>query len=379
MDGPDRRAERQENPAFTLATAPLADAQRDQFREHADAIRRHKESVDHGERGGEPPTCRRCLLRDATLDSVAPVLQANPRGVLLASEELDSWLQSFTRFSGGKATDRPRWLTLYGGRMLVVDRKAGGTIAVGRAAASLCGTIQPGVFSSAMTTETKSSGLTSRILLAMPPRKPRRWSDATVGADTRDRYRGCVLGLLRLDFDPDGEPVPLPLTPEALSYYQLFYNAFGERIDSTLDGDTRAVLGKLEGAALRLALVSELASAADPAATTTVGLEAVQAGVRLAEWFASEADRINGVLGVRDRAKSDRDLVDMVRRRDDSAITPRDLRRWNGRRFPTAEVAEAALDELVSAGVGTWEDRPAGPSGGRPTRRFRITTPPEPA
>ena len=274
------------SPAFTLATAPLADAQRDQFREHADALRRHKEAVDHGERGGEPPTCRRCLLGDATLDSVAPVLQANPRGVLLASEELDSWFQSFTRFTGGKATDRPRWLTLYGGRMLVVDRKSGGTIAVGRAAASLAGTIQPGVYSAAMSDVNKASGLASRILLAMPPRKPRRWSDATVGADTRDRYRGCVLGLLRLDFGPDEEPVPLPLNPEALSYYRVFYNAFGERIDSTLDGDTRAVLGKLEGAALRLALVHELASATDPAAVTTVGLGAVQAGVMMAEWFA---------------------------------------------------------------------------------------------
>jgi len=35
---------------------------------------------------------------------------------------------------------------------------------------------------------------------------------------------------------------------------------------------------------------------------------------------------------------------------------------------PTAKIAEAALDSLVSAGLGLWRETPAGTQGGRPAR-----------
>jgi hypothetical protein len=51
----------------------------------------------------------------------------------------------------------------------------------------------------------------------------------------------------------------------------------------------------------------------------------------------------------------------------------KDLQRSNQRKYPTAEHAEAALDELVALELGAWADRPAGPKGGRPTRCFVLS------
>jgi hypothetical protein len=52
--------------------------------------------------GGEepkPPPRLTCLLDDLTLAVVAPTLRDNPRGALVAKDELASWLGSFGQFS----------------------------------------------------------------------------------------------------------------------------------------------------------------------------------------------------------------------------------------------------------------------------------------
>jgi hypothetical protein len=62
--------------------------------------------------------------------------------------------------------------------------------------------------------------------------------------------------------------------------------------------------------------------------------------------------------------------VELVQRHGGSA-TARDLMR-SCRAYPTAEIAEQALAELVQAGLGRWEDAGRTAQGGRPTRRLVL-------
>jgi hypothetical protein len=48
------------------------------------------------------------------------------------------------------------------------------------------------------------------------------------------------------------------------------------------------------------------------------------------------------------------------------------LQRSNSRKYPAAEAAEAALETLVSDGLGSWEAAAASPRGGQPARHFRL-------
>ena len=60
---------------------------------------------------------------DATVEAVAPILEANPRGVLLARDELAGWIRSFDRYAGGKGGgDAAHWLSMHNGEAVVVDR-----------------------------------------------------------------------------------------------------------------------------------------------------------------------------------------------------------------------------------------------------------------
>jgi site-specific DNA-methyltransferase (adenine-specific) len=72
-------------------------------------------------------------------------------------------------------------------------------------------------------------------------------------------------------------------------------------------------------------------------------------------------------------------LLALVARRG-GAVGARDLQRADGRRYPSARAAAAALNDLVRAGHGSWVRRRTGKKGGRPTRVFTLrvpdTTPP---
>ena len=103
---------------------------------------------------GEPPTkpeapqAERCIVSDTTVEALAPLLLANPRGLLLARDELAGWIGSFDRYAGGKGgADAAHWLSMHNGESIVVDRKTGipRTIYVPQAAVCVCGGIQPAI------------------------------------------------------------------------------------------------------------------------------------------------------------------------------------------------------------------------------------------
>ena len=90
----------------------------------------------------EKPACRRVVTSDPTIEKLSDLLQYNPRGLLVARDELGGWLSNFTRYKGKSGgSDLPGWLEMFRAEALVIDRKTGDrpTIFVPRAAVSVTG------------------------------------------------------------------------------------------------------------------------------------------------------------------------------------------------------------------------------------------------
>src|SRR5262249_10006494 len=68
-----------------------------------------------------------------------------------------------------------------------------------------------------------------------------------------------------------------------------------------------------------------------------------------------------------------RKLVEWVAARG-GRVTVRQMQNSNSRKWPSGELAEAALLALVDAGLGRWEQGPA-PARGRPARFFVLELP----
>jgi hypothetical protein len=377
-------------PAFKLVMRPVRERQSRAFKvfealqQGYEATLEAWQEAKKGERGEkpQPPTCERFIVSDTTVEALAPILLANPRGLLLARDELAGWIGSFDRYAGKGKTgaDSANWLSMFNAENIIVDRKTGTprTIHVPQAAVCVAGGIQPAILQRALGLEHRESGLAARLLLTCPPRRAKRWTEADIDP-------AAEAGLARLfdrlyELQPaaadDGEPRPVlvRLSPEAKTAWKAYYNAHAvEQADLT--GDLAAAWSKLEEGAARLALVVHFArwAADDPklASADRVDVASMTAGIALAQWFKHEARRVYAMLGETETDRDQRRLVEWIERKG-GAVTAREVQqgcRW----LQEPGTAEAALEELVKAGRGTWEQSPAGQRG-QPTRRFRLST-----
>jgi hypothetical protein len=360
----------------------LLKAHKEQMEKYKEALKSHKGAQEEGADPGPPPdrpVLKRVVCSDTTVEKLAEVLEDNPRGVLVARDELAGWLASFCRYKGRQGgTDLQNWLELSQAGTLLVDRKTGVrvTIMVSPATVSVAGGIQPGVLARALTPEFLDAGLAARLLLAMPVPPPKRWSDAEVDPGAEQAYQDVIDKLLALDFgaDPQGEEGPhaLRLSPDAKAAWVAFYNAWA-REQAAAEGEMAAAFSKLEGYAARFALLHHVVSLAARGEDdrVPVGRASIDAGAALCRWFAGEARRIYATLTESKEERAARKLVEFVRARG-GRITARALQRSNSRKYPSAAHAEAALNALTPA-YGGWEDGPTTtPKGGQLARHFRL-------
>lgn len=345
------------------------------------AWRASKSGGDPPERPAEPAS-RRCLVTDVTVEALAVKLADNPRGLLLARDELAGWLNSLDRYakSGGGSGDESFYLSAYNGEPHAVDRRTGDRreVYVAQAALWLTGSIQPAILRRALGTERRESGLLARLLLTAPPPRPATWSEKEVSPLTRQWLHDVLDRLYALDPDADAEgreePRLVRLEADAKAAYVQWHDRHGEELAS-LTGDRAAAWSKLRESGARLSLIIHAVRvAAGKAASDDVDAESMERALRLVEWHKAETRRVYAIVGQTDEEAAERQSDDRLAAwidRHGGATTARDLVsrvRW----IATSDEAEAALRRLVAAGRGEWRERPPSERGGRPTRDFVL-------
>jgi hypothetical protein len=375
------------SPAFGAAVDPLLEIQMEQTDAHQQeqddyqqALKewREKKRDERGAEPNKPPSTPCYITSDATIEAVGELLRDNPRGLLLARDELDGWFQGFTRNKKSGATDRPHWLELSRAGTLRLHRvtRERGPLSVRRACCSITGTIQPVILAQALDRDAMAAGVGARFLMSAPPRRPRRWTEAEVSEELTDRYTKLLRGLLSLQLDSVStrKPKILQLDVAAKSAFVEWVNAWGERQDAAQDAEA-AALAKLEGYAARLALMHSVVShvAMETDNIRAVGEQSIRAGICLAKWFANEALRVYHSLRESDDQRRLRELVEWVECRG-GEVVPWKVSESMRTRYPTSADAELDLEELVKAGHGEWIEQASGDRGGRPKRIFRMQT-----
>jgi hypothetical protein len=378
------RSGTKKSPALSASSSFLLRRERDLVRLNAAAElvyeKQHREwdATEKKKRGAEPnpPPRLTCLLDDLTLAVVAPILCDNPRGALVAKDELASWFGSFGQFAkgkGGASADVSGWLTLFNGERLILDRKTNReSHRIFNPRLSIAGCIPPSVLRDVLTKDFFQRGLPARILFAAPPPRPNVWTDDEVPAAVEREAAAVFDRLFALEAEQavDG-PVPreLSTTWDGLEVFKAFYNSVGEH---TVESEEReeAAWNKLTGGAARLALVGHLARGLDG---TPLGDEVMSAAVALAGWFGEEAERIYASFSESPGAALSRRLVEFIARRG-GRVTVREV----GSNFRPLknqfEEVDKWLNDLARSGVGQWTQPGVGPQGGRPTREFTLNS-----
>jgi hypothetical protein len=362
----------------------LADENRATHENHCEAVTRHE--ADRAEfrkarrkdplavtpaRPEQPPQ-RALLVEDITVEALAERLRDNPRGVLLARDELSGWIGGFDQYKNARGADVAHWLSMHRASTLTVDRKdrLRPRIHVPRAAVSVLGTIQPRTLARVIRSEHRDNGLLARLFVTMPREAVPRWSDADVSPEAFAAW-GMVVGSL---LHVLGDERELRLTPEAYERHRAYHDEIA-REASAEDDDLFAALSKLRGGALRIALILALARAAERGQASDlkeVDLEAMEGGIALAQWFANEARRVYAALAESPGEHRARVLLDWIESKG-GRVAPHELARSGPRQFRgSSEEAEKLLRGLVVAGLAFIVEHPPGPRGGRPGTEFVL-------
>jgi hypothetical protein len=334
---------------------------------------------DPADRGPKPkpPPERRLVVDDTTVEGLAGLLADNPNGLLLSTDELRNWFDTFARYrKTGGGSDASRWLPFHGGKRFIVDRKgkdgARNSIYIAHAAVSVTGTIQPGILARIIGDEERESGLFARLLPCMPPGRPRSWKPSPKGRKNEARL---VVEEMAMKLSTQAEQEVL-LEPAAIDAFMAWQHPWALESWYLSVPHVVALRTKLEEYALRLALLYFLCDHAwDSRVPELIPLRYVTAGIATAEWFHNEALRVEATLvksGEQTQAYKDC-LVWAADKCSPGAplgagFSARDLHR--SRLADDPATAVLLIQQMEEAGLIVEVKAPRSEKGGRPTKRF---------
>ena len=269
------------------AKSPAADQITDRFREIQDWYAADVEAMT--QEGDQNPPDRRIMTTNGTIPGLVNLLTYNPKGLLYHADELAGWLKDQGRYSGSDESDA--WNELYNGSTLWHDRKQAKSLKARYPNVCVTGGIQPARLFRAFSQDNFDSGLAARILLAHPPHRIRRLTDADIDDGQKSALRTRLADLLAIDpgyTDPIWSPGLMRLDKAAFRRFAAWHDDRQERM-AEVDDALNAAWSKLCGTVPRIAMVFELF--VDPE-SMVVSSDTMARSIELTDWFCHETARI---------------------------------------------------------------------------------------
>lgn len=202
---------------------------------------------------GKEPVLPRLSVTDATVEKLAVIVAVQPRGTLLARDELAGWLHGMSRYSGG-GSDRPFWLEAYGGRSYTVERMGRDPVYISHMSVGVTGGIQPDRLRSLLM-KADDDGLLARFMPIWPNAAPVKRPDA----EFDERFiEGAIATLASLEMTPDDQGILRPWFVHFSEDARDLLDQFRQDVrtwEESAEGLLLSFIGKLPGLSVRLSLV----------------------------------------------------------------------------------------------------------------------------
>ena len=198
----------------------------------------------------EPPEFiePRLQVSNSTVEKIAVLLKARPRGMLMIVDELAGLFLNLARYSSG--SDREFWLEAWNGKYFVVERMSRESIAISHLLVGMCGGFQPDKLNRSF--DGDADGMYTRILFSWPQEAAYQQLTDTV-EEVEAEFYNVLTRLIDLPAEQEGELLisPVPLSSEAREVFEQFRkHVYGER--AGLDGRDREWWAKTPAHVLRL-------------------------------------------------------------------------------------------------------------------------------
>jgi hypothetical protein len=369
------------SPALRFAAQPYYDRQRTLLQQYLDAhdLETAGYTVAMDTRPGPPPVPRarqpppmatlpaddrpsppQLFTTDTTLEALLVLVAQIPRGIALIQDELGAWTRAMDQYRK-RGADRQRWLSLWNGAPVIVNRKSRQQpIVLDNPLVCIAGCIAQDTLDELSDARGRDDGFIHRILFAYPDPMPVRWTEAAVSDQTLQGYTDVYEALWSLQGDlkqaGSGPPFPLELgfTAKGRAAFIAFAEAlYAELTDPALPDYLRGPWSKYDGGAgARLALIVHLCRVmTGEADSEAVDAHSVRAAIALVDYFKAHARRVYQRLRA---TRADQRAETAIRwiQAHGNVCTIRDLQRHRVAGVTRASQAEKLLRDLIDLGAG---------------------------
>ena len=196
-----------------------------------------------------PFVAPRLCLSDSTIERIAVLLEARPRGMAFVADELARLFLNMTRYSSGQ--DNEFWLEAWNGKNFVVERQGRPPVVVDYLLVGIAGGFQPDKLARAF--EGDDDGMYARFLFAWPE-EPAHMPLSNEVVEIEPEIQNALTRLIDLPADAEGvfAPRTVELAAEAVAAFEQFRD-FLHQAKAELDGREREWVAKGGTHVLRLA------------------------------------------------------------------------------------------------------------------------------
>jgi hypothetical protein len=323
----------------------------------------------------------RLYVTDPTIERLAALLAARPRGMMLIRDELAGFFANMSRYSPG--SDRPFWLEAWDGGRHIVERVRGSTV-VEHLLVGVIGSFQPDKLARAFAGD--EDGMSSRFLYAWPA-APEYRPLTNETSEVEPELQNALVALNKLPAEyVDGKfaPQDVWLSDGAIARFE----EFRQLTDTTkrgLDGKELQWFVKGEAMVLRLAgTLAYMAWVITLGTSSTNGIDGITgslepksideqfmtAAIRLwREFFWPHARAVLRQIGLSDRHRDVRRVLRWIKARGKDEISREEIRREALGQRLDAEQTQELLHRLAKAG---WLKTVTTKTGGRSIHRFKV-------
>lgn len=304
-------------PALATVAKPLESISAKLVEDYTNELNCHKQNLELWEKdksGPEPvkPIKRRAITKDVTVESLAPILRDNPRGVVLFRDELIGWVKSMNQYKGGgKGSDRQFYLSAWSGVPFSVDRSKdqdAPPLMVCNPFLCVVGGLPPAMLPTlrgdSANHKADDDGFFDRLLFSYPkPFKVEKENWQTVSPHTKAKWYDVINQLYAAPMVPAGDdgdsddssyrPKVVKLSLEARTEWERLTGNIATDMESDGFQETlRAVWSKMRTYAARFALVIHCLRNATGEQMTAIDGQSVRAANKLAGYFLCQARRV---------------------------------------------------------------------------------------
>ena len=304
---------------------------------------------------------------DVTTEMTISLLQENPRGLLVFRDELAGWAGGFDAYKkSGVGGDQQKWIDFWGAGPYRMNRKTNNErVFIPAAAVTIMGGMQPKILQKCFDPGKFDSGLVPRILVASPPPRKGRWTEAVVSDEALAAWSDALMWLRTRPFKSvdsnRGIYVPrrLKLEPKAKDIYIDFHNRMEQVVDEAANDHVRAFAAKAQQNAARMCLIHRglwLAVHPNTSLDGPLGVESAIAGTEWMAWCLAEQLRVYGFAAEQYASGEADKLADKIRKKYGTGnVALREVHRlMNQRLKPSTEDAIVGVKSLVALGLARW-------------------------